>query len=74
MIHFASIESDPDPVKVGGNQTISKKGWSDIDVPSANFTATFSQYWCFEGKEKCTASWNVGWPWIRFLKINVNVW
>ena len=72
VIHFSLIESDPDPVIVGGNQTIVKKGWADVDVPSQNFTATFSQYWCPESKEKCTASWKTG-PWVRFLKINVNV-
>ena len=74
VIHFSSIASLPDPVIVGGNQTVVKKGWADVDVPKSNFTATFSQYWCPASKEKCTSSWNTaGWPWIRFLKININV-
>merc|ERR1711934_610925 len=71
-LHFTSIVSTPDPVITKLNQTITKHGWSDIDVPSANLTAEFSQYYCFVDCKNGT-NWNTGLPWIRFLKLNLDI-
>merc|ERR1711907_61303 len=74
-LHFTSIISDPDPLKTGDNQTISKTGWSDQDFAASDLSSSFSQYWCFTDCKHSDGSikWQTGLPWIRFLKINVDV-
>merc|ERR1711907_588305 len=73
-LHFTNVSSSPDPLHTGETQTISKTGWSDTDLNS-NVSSTFSQYWCFTDclNKDGSIKWNTGLPWIRFLKINVDV-
>merc|ERR1711907_469636 len=73
-LHFTSITSNPDPLHTGETQTIAKTGWSDQDFPQ-NVSSTFSQYWCFTDCKNSdgTIKWKTGLPWVRFLKINVDV-
>eukprot|EP00658_Telonema_sp_P-2_P081123 TRINITY_DN8234_c0_g1_i1.p1 TRINITY_DN8234_c0_g1~~TRINITY_DN8234_c0_g1_i1.p1 ORF type:complete len:212 (+),score=54.18 TRINITY_DN8234_c0_g1_i1:142-777(+) len=74
-LHFQSVGSIPDPLHTGQNQTIFKHGWSDVDIPGDNLASTFSQYWCFTHCHNADGSikWNTGLPWVRFLKIEVDV-
>eukprot|EP00947_MAST-08B_sp_MAST-8B-sp1_P002650 g2650.t1 len=74
-VHFTNVASDPDPLHTGENQTISKMGWSDSNLGD-NFTASFSQYWCpgyCKDSKTGKIKWQLGLPWVRFLKINVDV-
>jgi hypothetical protein len=73
-LHFDNIVSNPDPLHTGETQYITKQGTSDLDLPT-NITSTFSQYWCFADchDKNGDIKWKTGLPWIRFLKINVDV-